>query len=284
MTRSIFFGLILIALFFDFTAVEGYTIDPTVTVNYQQFNVDQRKRVEDLERMLTEYLENWDDVEGEDFDIEIPLTMQITLNTSGPQGTVFQYGAFFVISDQAEFLYTDNKWEFLMAEYEEIGSQSGFHSFTSLIDFYVNIMISHQIDKLDNFAGDHWLDSAVRIAQNAKFDQNSKGWYERGELIETLVSEDVELQRTLSWVYHVSLYFYEEVENKYEAWNAAALCVDILEELPDDESRERFFAFAYYKLGNILKEGKDPSFLERMLRMDDDDTHEEYYYRLIDDL
>jgi hypothetical protein len=85
-------------------------------------------------------------------------------------------------------------------------------------------------------------------------------------------------------VYHVSLYFYEEVENKYEAWNAAALCVDILEELPDDESRERFFAFAYYKLGNILKEGKDPSFLERMLRMDDDDTHEEYYYRLIDDL
>ncbi len=282
MIRSIISGLILAALFVNCLPADAFTLDPTVSVTYPQFNVDQRNRVEELERMVTEYLENWEDMEGGDYDLEIPINMQITLNSSSPQGTVYRYDANFMISDQAEYQYLDNKWRFLMAEYEEIGSHSGFHSFTSFIDYYLNIVLSHQIDKLDNFAGDHWLESAMRIAQDAKFDQNSHGWYERGELIESLLSEDMELQRTLSWAYHASLYFYEEVENPYEAWNAATLCVDILEELPDSDSKGRFITFAYYKLGNILKEGKDPRFLERLLRMDN--THEEYYYRLIDDM
>ena len=284
MTRSIFLSLILTTVLFNCLPADAFTIVPTVSVHYPEFNVDQRNRVDDLERMLVEYLESWEDIEGDDYDLEIPITMQITLLTSSPQGTVFRYTANFMISDQAEFQYEDRKWEFLMAEYEEIGSRRGFHSFTSFIDFYVRIILSHQIDKLEGYAGDPWLESALRIAQDAKFDQSSDGWYERGELMEALLSEDMELQRTLSWTYHVSLYFYEEIENQYEAWNAATLCVDILEELPDNDSRQRFIDFAYYKLGNILKEGKNPRFLQRLLRMDGNNTHEEYYYRLIDDM
>ncbi|MBC8477925.1 MAG: DUF4835 family protein [Candidatus Delongbacteria bacterium] len=282
MIRTVFIPLLAATILLTVSTATAFTIDPTVSVNVTKLNVDQRNRVEELQEMLTDYLENWDDPVGDDYDMEIPLTMQITMESSSPKGTVYYYQAVFMISDQAEHQYEDGKWEFLLAEYEEIGRTSGYHSFSSFIDFYVQIMISHQIDKLVNFGGEAWLEAALRISQEAKFDQNTYGWYEREQLIESLMAEERELKRTLSWAYHTALYFYEVLESNYEAWNAATLCVDILEELPNNEARVRFINFAYFKLGNILVEGKDPEFLDRMLRMDS--THEEYYNRLLDSM
>ncbi len=274
--------LTLLTQLFAFTAACGYTFEPTVSVDISRLNVDERNRVENLEENLVEYLEQWDDPDGVDFDMVIPLNMQILMENSSPRGTVYHYSATFAISDLAEHQYDDNKWGFDLAEYETIEQSGVYHSFTSLLEFYINILVSHQMDKLDNFGGEPWLEKSVRIAQNARFDQNDHGWYERGQMIESLLSEDQELMRTLTWAYHSALYFYEVVENNYEAWNAAALCVDILEDIPATEKRARFFEFAYFKLGNILKEGEDPEFLNRLKRMDN--AHAGYYDRLLDSM
>jgi len=280
---SWFLPSLVLGLLVQPTPVAALQLEVQVSINLVKLNTEFRNRLNNLERELTNYLNDYRAWGSGDYDLIIPLTVQVDFKTASPRGTTYHYTAAFTCSDGAEHQYIDGQWQFDLAEYAQLQHDGNYDSFTGLVDFYVNILIGHQIDKLVEFGGDPWFEEALRIQKEAKFDRNTQGWDRRDQLIQKLLSEDQELLRTLSWVYHQTLYFYEVLENDYEAWNAAVLCVDILEDLDGvDQERARFLNFSYVKLGNILLAGKNPAPLNRLLRIDR--AHEDYYQRLLDEL
>lgn len=258
------------------------TLEAEVELNTSQLNLDYRNRLEYLQEELVNYIDQYQEWGNGDYELIIPVSLQIIVGDGRANGTRYAYTGTFSISDYCDKQYQDNKWHFELEEYETLDHQTTFHMLTSLVDFYINIIIAAQVDKLVEFGGDEWLDRAQRIVQDSKFATDTHGWPEREELILKLIDEENEPMRTLSWVYHTSLYFDEVLENDYEAWNAAVLCVDILDEIPNSVQKQRFIDFAYFKLGNLISTGKDPVFINRLQLMDQTTEHEEYYQRLLD--
>jgi len=265
--------------------VRGMTLESQVVLKTDRLNMDYRNRVEYLQEELTNYIDQYTDWGNGNYnDLVIPVSVQVVINSASPKGTKFAYTATLSVSDHADNQYNDNRWHFELEEFETLDHHSTFHMLSSLIDYYMDILISHQIDKLKEFGGDEWLERAMRIVQDSKFATDTYGWQEREELTLRLNNEDREPMRTLAWIYHTALYFDEVVKNDYEAWNAAALCVDLLDSMTESDQKQRFIDFSYFKLGNILLLGKDPVFVNRLQQMDNTTEHEDYYLRLLDKL
>ncbi len=200
MKRQIFLLTIIVGFLLPFYLF-SQEIRANVSVNMDQIPFDSRQYVTSLKYDLENYINNqkFTDIEWDGPRIPVEISIYLT----GANKTYFS-AQLIVISKRiirgtneegqsVAMKFLDKNWSF---EYQSGAMLSynptRFNEFTSLIDFYMLLVIAHDLDTYGELDGTKYYDQAKQIIQMAA-SQNKSGYsinYQPGELTRySIVSE-----------------------------------------------------------------------------------------------
>jgi len=241
----------------------------------------QREDMRNFSRDLKDYVEGWDWI-NENLNNPVPVFVE------GPlayQGSIIKtrYGSKLTASNGLDIKYLDRWWFFEFEREDQFQhDERRFHSVTWLIDFYVHIMIGHELDKYSEFGGENHFRRAQAISMEGRFDQYfQRGWDERLILVEGLLSDDYKPHR------QIRLDFYQGLENQNNNNNPEAkiLCRQAVENLkaqyaknPRDGHVKSFLDAHFIELADIFKTETSPDVYDELIALDPEhsSTYNEY--------
>lgn len=247
--------LALLLLAFSPQDACGQQVKAEIMVHLEALPILHREQMADFALTLTDYIEEWDWLE-EDLTEPVHVGFEAILAFLGSRVKT-QYGSRLTVYSGTDLKYLDRWWLF---EYErEDLLQHGDHQFNSLtwlIDYYVHIMIGHELDKYTEFGGDSHFQRANAIALDGRFSREfQRGWDERLDLIDGILNEDYRPHRLIRNRYYRGLA--AQKENKLaEARTLCRQAVDIMAELhekkPRDERLTEFLNAHYLQLADVF--------------------------------
>lgn len=241
----------------------------------------QREDMRDFNRDLQNYVEGWDWMD-EDLPDPVQLYMEGPLAYRGSV-TKTQYASKLTISNGLDAKYLDRWWFFEFERGDQLQhDERRFHPLTWMIDFYVHIMVGHELDKYSEYGGEIHFERARTISTDGRFDQNyQRGWDERMALVEGILSDDYKPYRRIRRLYHQALTD-QKNNNAPEAKEWSRQAIDILGaqyRLNQRDDHVRSFMSAHYiELADIFKTETTPEIYHELIAIDPDhkSTYEEY--------
>jgi hypothetical protein len=232
----------------------GQKIVCQVKVSTEKMPQDYQSKLTFLQDELFNYINSFDWTENE-FGYNVNCQLEVAFDEVKYSGYEDRYTATIVVSNGIDLQYADKRWMFTLSPGEALQHSSNFHPFTSLVDFYFNLIIAFEYDKLNDLGGTKYLDAAKYINESAKFStQYYKGWDKRTELLADLMSDGNIPYRKLQFHYFTGYYFYQvqEPENAMPHLNRA---VFLLKNIPP-EKLSRFYELNYIFFSKALNDLK----------------------------
>ena len=243
-----------IIIFLSLLTIKGYSqkITCEVKVTLEKMPLENQDKLSFLQNELGTYINSYDWTENE-YGYELACQMEIAFDEVKIVNYEDRYTATIIVSNGVDLQFADKRWVFALAKGERLNHTSSFHSFTSLIDFYFDLILAHEFDKLNRFGGDKYLDAAKVISESAKFStQYYRGWDRRNELVIDLASENNKPCRLIQFHTFYGNYYYE-AEDRENAAVHYKYAVSLLNKIPPDK-RERYYELYYLTLSRALKE------------------------------
>lgn len=231
-----------------------------VKVSLEKMPLENQEKLTFLQNELDTYINAYDWTENE-YGYEVACQMEIAFDEVKIVNYEDRYTATIIVSNGVDLQFADKRWVFSMAKGERLAHSSSFGSFTGLIDFYFNLILAHEFDKLSRLGGEKYLDAAKVIGESAKFStQYYKGWDRRNELAVELASENNKPYRLIQFHTFHGTYFYEEKDRENAAIHFK-YAVGLLNKIPP-EKLKRYYELYYITLSKALKEMKMTGELE----------------------
>jgi len=249
----------------------------TVTMNLPDAN---KEKLQNFQQILESYINNSNWTNNE-VDVEIPINMQIFFE-SAITGISYedQYNINILISDNSDVQYFDKRCRM---EYQKgeilVHSDNSWDSLTSLIDFYIYLLLGDELDKFGLFMGTSYFDKAKYVAEQAKFGEGQfqEGWDLRIKAIQQILSDENKKFREMKDFYYYGIFLVEDDVNKARKYCRAA--VDIIEEImPRETAHEKckkFLSAHYIELIELFKNDNDKEIFNQLIKLDPD--HAEIY-------
>lgn len=236
-------------------AASGQQVRAEVTVHLEALPTLQREQMAEFDYVLTSYVEEWDWME-EDLPDPVEVGFEVILAFLGSRVKT-QYGSRLTVYSGTDLKYLDRWWLFEF-EREDLLQHDDrqFHPVTWLVDYYVHIMIGHELDKFTEFGGDSHFQRANAIALDGRFSREfQRGWDERLERIDAIQAEEYRPHRLIRNRYYRGMA--AQRENKLaEARTLCREAVDIMAELyeknPRDERLQDFLNAHYLQLADVF--------------------------------
>lgn len=225
-----------------------------VKVTTEKMPQDYQAKLSFLQSQLDSYINSYDWTDNE-FGYDINCQLEVAFDEVKIISYEDRYTATIIISNGVDLQYADKRWLFALAPGENLQHSSSFHPFSSLLDFYFNLLIGFEYDKLFDLGGTKYYEAAKYINESAKFStQYYKGWDRRAELITDVMSDSNIPFRKLQFHYFTGYYFYqaEDPENAVPHLNRA---VNLLKQIPADKL-ERFYELNYIYFAKALSDLK----------------------------
>lgn len=213
MMRNLF--LILVLLYTNFALSQE--LRATVSVNYEQVNNGNPQLFKNLEKQVTEFLNNtkWTENEVKDIEkIDCNFFINITSFSSNNFEATLQVQAsrpVFNSTISSPILnINDKNFVFKFIEFENmIYDANNFTSnLVSILAFYSNLIIGIEMDSFSKFGGTEYLGIAANIVNVAQ-SSGYKGWSQaesgnnnRNFLISDMLSNTFEPFRLAMYIYH----------------------------------------------------------------------------------
>ena len=215
----------------------------------------QREQMADFDFALTDYIEEWDWME-EDLPEPVQVGFEAILAFLGSRVKT-QYGSRLTVYSGTDLKYLDRWWLFEF-EREDLLQHDDrqFHPLTWLVDYYVHIMIGHELDKYTEYGGDAHFQRANTIALDGRFSREfQRGWDERLELIDGIQAEGYRPHRLIRNRYYRGMA--AQRDNKLaEARTLCRQAVDIMAEQhennPGDKRLQDFLNAHYLELADVF--------------------------------
>jgi hypothetical protein len=171
--------------------IQARQIQATVKMTLERLPLDKQEKLKDLQDFISVYLSDYDWT-GEDFEDPVPVGVQIFLQDKS-SSFEDRYAGTFLISNGQDIQYYDKYWDFpYQAGDALVHNENVYQPFTGFLNFYAYIILGGEYDKFGPLGGSPYFEKARLIADQAMFDsQNVRGWKERKELIEKILSEDM---------------------------------------------------------------------------------------------
>ena len=279
-------SIIAVSVFLSYPGrVSGQQVQTQFNFTLQTLPIEQQEDMRDFKRNLEDYVEGWDWL-NED------LPEQVQFYMEGPlayMGSIIKtrYASKITVSNGLDIKYLD-RWWFFEFERGDILQHDDrlFHSVTWLIDFYVHLMIGHELDKYSEFGGASHFKRAQAICMEGRFSSEyQKGWDERLERVEGILSEDYKPYRRVRMFFHQGM-THQKNKNIQEAKLLCRRAVDILMALHAgnrrDEKVKAFMNAHYLELADVFKTETTPEIYETLIKIDPD--HQAKYNEYIDNL
>jgi hypothetical protein len=262
--------------------VFSQTLKATVSVTLENLPLEKQQKLANFQMVVEEYINNSDWTNNE-FDVEIPLSLQIFFRTDLSASYEDRYGIQILISDNSDVQYFDKRCRMEYQQGERLQHSDGnWDSLTSLLDFFVNILIGDQMDKMGHLMGTPYFEKAKIIAEQAKFGMGrfQDGWDLRNDLILDILSDKNLPFREMKDYFFYGLYYAEEDPNKARKYTAAA--VDMIEEIlskdPENERCKKFLTAHHIELIDLFKDTDNKEIFEKLISLDPEreETYREY--------
>ena len=233
----------------------GQQVEAEIMVHLEALPVLHREHMADFSREMTDYIEEWDWLE-EDLPEPVHVGFEAILAFLG-SAVKTQYGSRLTVYSGTDLKYLDRWWLF---EYEREDllqhDDQQFNGLTWLIDFYVHIMIGHELDKFTEFGGDSHFQRANAIAVDGRFSREfQRGWDERLDLIDGILADDYRPYRLIRNRYFRGLAA-QKANKLVEARTLCREAVDLMAELHKKNARDErlteFLNAHYLQLADVF--------------------------------
>jgi hypothetical protein len=266
-------------------AAYAQQVKAAFNIHLETLPLVQQEEMRGFDRKLVDYVEGWNWMND---DLPDPVQFQMEAFLAY-QGSIVktQYGSKLTVSNGLDIKYLD-RWWFFEFERDDILRHDDlqFHPLTWLIDYYVHLMIGHELDKYDEFGGEAHFKRAQEISMSARFSREyQKGWDERLVVMENILADDYKPYRRLRMLFHKGITLHHENHNE-EAKVFCRQAVDLLaaqyDKNPGDERIKAFFGAHYLALADVFKTEATPDVYRTLLRIDPD--HKATYTDYINNL
>lgn len=245
-----------------------------VSINRQALSGTEYVFLDDLRDEVFRYLNNraWTD-DVYDTDERIDCSFQITF-TDAPtissfiarvavQGSRPIYGT---AQRTTTFIVLDEDWEFTYTRGQPlIYDPNRFDAFTSVLDYYANLILGYDYDSFSELGGTEYFDRARRIADLGRSGPSPRGWggqlgeeRSRYALVQDLLDPEFEPLRRAYYTYHVGVLDHFVIQPQI-AWADALEMLGSLHDLYTQFNRRRyatdvFYAAKYQELAQLFAE------------------------------
>lgn len=278
-SRLKFFIKIVIAFFIvGFAFLHHYSesfaqkLIVTVDLELNALPDEKREKLANFKQILEDYLNNYKWTNNEfvgDFNINLNMLLQ-DISVSFED----RYKVQLLISNNSDVQYSDKRCRM---EYQKgetpVHSDNNWDSLTSLLDFFMNIIIGEEMDKYGHLLGTRYFEKAKLIAEQARFGMGQfiDGWDLRVDLINYLLGEDNRKFREMKDFYFYGLYFAKEDPAKARTYCKEA--INMLEEVmakedPRFKKCDKFIEAHYFEIVELFKNSPDRQVFEKMMKLD----------------
>ena len=259
-------------------------IKAEVNVIIDKLPLDKQEKMQDFHIALREYIESVEWLE-EDDSIPVEITLQLFL-TDALSNVEDRYKCEFLISS-TDVQYFDRRYKFPFQLGDVlIYNDQAAEPLTSVINFYVNMILGSELDKEREYGGDLYYKKAQSFAALGKFVRTDfiLGWTERQELIKNVFTEPFRKFRKMKDYYFYGLYVREEKldETRKNIRTALDILGGVLKEKADLEEPKQFLDAHYLEIINIFKDDRySEDVFKKLIELDP--AHKELYEEHISD-
>lgn len=266
--------LIILSIFYNISGILAQNIVATVDLELNALPDEKREKLTNFKQVLEDYLNNfkWTDNEfvGE-FKINLNMLLQ-DISVSFED----RYKVQLLISNNSDVQYSDKRCRM---EYQKgeipVHSDNNWDSLTSLLDFYMNIIIGDEMDKFGHLLGSRYFEKAKLIAEHARFGMGQfiDGWDLRVDLINYIIGDINKKFREMKDFYFYGLYFATDDPAKARLYCTEAINMFegiIAKEDPKYKKCEKFIEAHYFEIVELFKNAEDRSVFQKLIKVDPD--------------
>jgi len=264
-------------------------VKATVNVIIDKLPLDKEQKMQDFHKVVREYVETapW---LNEDDSVPIEISLQLFL-TESVTNFEDRYNCEFLISG-SDVQYFDKRITFPYQPGDQlVYNDQSSDPLTSVINFYVNMVLGSELDKYRGFGGDVYYKRALNVAALGKFVRTHfiRGWTEREERIKQVFREPFITFRRMKDYYFYGLYALNEEKNKDEARDNVITAIDLIEKAMESKDSKiefnepnQFLDAHYVEIIDLFKDyGHRNDVLKKLIKLDAD--HKESYEKNLTD-
>ena len=251
-----------------------------VTVILEKLPLEKREKLVDFQQKLTDYINEYDWCEDQ-YQTVLPLRIQIYLQDASVSFED-RYSGNLLIANSTDVQFYDKRWRFNYDSYEPlIPDENLFHPLTSVIEFYIYMVLAIEFDKYGKLGGTPNFNKAVNINEQARFSRFNQGWDERKILIEKILDKNHEPYRVAldSYFLGISLSGEDFDATRKHCKNAILSLAAVIENDSNYELSKQFLDGHRMEIINIFKDAEDyRDVFETLIKIDSDHAkdYEEY--------
>ncbi len=238
-------------------------LEAQVETDLRTLPIDKQQKLREFADRVMHYINSyrWTD---DPWRTKVMLQVQLILEDRSTNAED-RYAGQILIHNNYDLQFFDKRWSYTyMIETNLQHQENGLDSFTSVLDFYIYLILGGEFDKWSTLGGQVYFEKAKSIAEQAKFGMGRfiEGWDRRLDLVTYLLGDRHRPYREMVDYYFYGLSFIREDNARARQHCATAISMldKILTNDPENEYAKKFVDAHYMEMVEIFRRAinKDP--------------------------
>ncbi len=237
---------------------------PEISVDVQRLPEEAQTKLAGLDSVLRVYLEN-QEWAGDEYQYDFPIQISIFFTEYHPDPLLDRYKAKLIATNKQDVRLEDTRWEFgLRPPFNFLPNT--FDPFSSVVEFYVWILMGMEYDRLEKLGGNTYYEKARQIYLESSSSIYYFGWDRRIDMLREITDTDNQVTREFYFFYYTGIYFDERKDYK-SAKDYLYYALIKLDKLPLDIQR-RFLDSNYRQFAEALVRAEYPKGVRALIQLD----------------
>lgn len=258
-------------------------IEAVVTTDLRTLPLERQDKLRDFAGKVEHYLNaySWT---TDQWNTVVYIDMQLILEDMST-GAEERYKGQIVVSNKYDMQLSDKRWRFAYQSTDMLNhDESVMNSFTSLLDFYIYLILGMEYDKWSTLGGSEYFLKAKNIAEQSKFGLGRyiEGWDRRLEQVNYLTGEQhIPFREMVDYYFYgLSLVKEDNVKVRQHVGKAVEMLDKIISKDPENEYAKMFLNAHYIEMVEIFRRAQDKSPLRTLMVIDP--THAQVYRNILE--
>ncbi len=281
--RKIFCSLLVLFCLAPWTQIKAQRIEAKVEMDVRTLPIEKQNKLRDFADKVQHYINGYE-WSKDPWRTTVFLHVQLILEDRSTNSED-RYAGQILIHNNYDLQFFDKRWSYAYNITDNLQHQeNSVDSFTSCLDFYINIILGGEFDKWATLGGQVYFEKAKAIAEQAKFGLGRfiEGWDRRLDLITYLLSDRHKPYREMVDYYFYGLSFIKE--DNARARQHCATAITMLDKMktndPDNEYVKKFIEAHYIEMVEIYRRAQNKEPVRTLMIIDP--THAQIYRDLME--
>ena len=243
--------------------IRAQRIEAKVETDLRTLPIEKQQKLANFADKVTHYINSYE-WNNDPWRTEIPLHVQLILEDRSTNAED-RYAGQILIHNNYDQQFFDKRWSYAYNSGDNLVHQeNGLDSFSSVLDFYIYLVLAGEFDKWSTLGGQVYFEKAKSIAEQAKFGMGRfiEGWDRRLDLVNYLLGDRHKPYRDMVDYYFYGISFIKE--DNARARQHCATAITMLDKLltndPENEYAKKFVDAHYIEMVEIFRraQNKDP--------------------------